>query len=86
MRPASITMIVSALRMVDSRWAMTKLVLPCRSRDIASWMRISVRVSTLLVASSRMRMGGLARNARAIVSSCFCPADRLEASSSSSVS
>ena len=32
-----------------------------------------MRVSTLLVASSRIRIAGSARNARAIVSSCFCP-------------
>jgi hypothetical protein len=63
-----------------------KLVRPCRRRAMASWMRTSVRVSTLLVASSRMRIGGLARNARAIVSSCFCPEEKLEASASSRVS
>ena len=40
-----------------------------------------MRVSTLLVASSRIRIAGSARNARAIVSSCFCPCDRLLASS-----
>ena len=32
-----------------------------------------MRVSTELVASSRIRIGGSARNARAIVSSCFSP-------------
>ena len=85
-RPASMTMIVSALRMVDSRCAMTKLVRPRRSRAIASWMRTSVRVSTLLVASSRMRMAGLARKARAMVSNCFCPEEMLAASSSRIVS
>jgi len=42
---------------------------------MASWMRTSVRVSTDDVASSRMRMAGSARNARAIVSSCFSPAE-----------
>ena len=67
------TTIVSASRIVDSRCAMTKLVRPWRRRAIASWMSTSVRVSTLLVASSRMRMLGSARNARAIVSSCFWP-------------
>ena len=36
-------------------------------RAIARWMRTSVRVSTELVASSRIRIGGSARNARAIV-------------------
>ena len=36
MRPASITTIVLALRIVESRWAMTKLVRPCHSRAMAS--------------------------------------------------
>ena len=61
---------------------MTKLVRPFMSRAIAFWMSTSVRVSTELVASSRMRIWGSARNARAIVSSCFSPCDRLDASSS----
>ena len=86
MRPASITRMVSASRMVDSRWAMTNVVRPSISRRIARWMSTSVRVSTELVASSRMSIGGSARNARAMVSSCFSPADRLVASSSMSVS
>ena len=34
---------------------------------LASWMAASVRVSTLDVASSRMRMGGSAKSARAMV-------------------
>ena len=84
--PSSMTTIVSALRIVESRCAITKLVRPCRSRAIAAWIRTSVRVSTLLVASSRMRMLGSARNARAIVSSCLWPDEMLEASSSSTVS
>ena len=55
-------------------------------RCIARWISTSVRVSTDEVASSRIRIGGSARNARAIVSSCFSPADTLVASSSSTVS
>jgi hypothetical protein len=74
MRPCSITRMVSASRMVERRWAITKLVRCERSAAIASWISTSVRVSTELVASSRMRMRGSARNARAIVSSCFSPA------------
>ena len=57
----------------DSRWAMTKLVRPWRSSAIACWISTSVRVSTELVASSRIRIAGSARNARAIVISCFSP-------------
>ncbi len=38
-------------------------------------MRISVSVSTLDVASSRMRTRGSNASARANDSSCFCPTD-----------
>jgi hypothetical protein len=48
-------------------------------------MWTSVRVSTLLVASSRIRIAGSARNARAIVSSCLWPAEMFAASSSRTV-
>ena len=37
--------------MVDSRWAMTKLVLPAIIRLNARWIRASVRVSIELVAN-----------------------------------
>ncbi|MNP57644.1 hypothetical protein D3C76_1524890 [compost metagenome] len=63
--------------MVDSRWAMTKLVRPAIIRRKASWMRSSVRVSMLLVASSRISMGGSTSMTRAMVSNCFWPWDRL---------
>ena len=65
---------------------MTNVVRPFISRAIARWMRTSVRVSTDDVASSRMRIGGSARNARAIVRSCFSPAETFVASSSMTVS
>jgi len=45
-----------------------------------------LRVSTELVASSRMRIVGLARKARAMVKSCFSPALMTPPSSSTSVS
>ena len=80
------TRMMSASRIVDSRCAITNDVRPCISRAIARWMSSSVRVSTDEVASSRIRIGGSARNARAIVSNCFSPADTLVASSSSTVS
>ena len=38
-RPASMTRIMSASRMVDRRWAMTKLVRPRRSVFIARWIK-----------------------------------------------
>ena len=63
----------SALRIVESRWAMTKLVRPSISRSMASWISASVRVSTELVASSRISMALSASMARAMVSSCFSP-------------
>ena len=65
---------------------MTNVVRPFIRPAIARWMRTSVRVSTDDVASSRMRIGGSARNARAIVRSCFSPAERFVASSSMTVS
>ena len=40
--------------MVESRWAMTKLVRSARNADMACWTSSSVRVSTELVASSRI--------------------------------
>lgn len=43
--------------MVDSRWAMTKLVRCSVSRSMACWVMSSVRVSTEEVASSRISMG-----------------------------
>ena len=73
-RPPSMTRIVSASRIVESRCAMTKLVRCDRRAAIACWISTSVRVSTELVASSRMRIGRSARNARAIVISCRSPA------------
>ena len=51
----------------------TKLVRFSISLSMPFWINTSVRVSTLLVASSRIRIFGSARKARAMVSSCFCP-------------
>ena len=65
---------------------MTKLVRSVRSAAIACWSRTSVRVSTELVASSRISSEGSARKARAIVISCFSPALTLLPSSSITVS
>ena len=65
---------------------MTKLVRSARSAAIACCTSTSVRVSTELVASSRISSDGSARNARAIVISCFSPALTLPPSSSITVS
>ena len=68
--PASITRMRSASTIVESRWAMTKLVRPCISASIARTMACSVRVSTLDVASSRIKILGSHSIARAMVSNC----------------
>ena len=60
---------------------MTKLVRFLVSLSNAAWISRSVRVSTFEVASSRIIMGGLAIMARAIVRSCFSPAEILSESS-----
>ncbi len=65
---------------------MTKLVRSERSVVVAFCTSTSVRVSTELVASSRMSSDGSDRNARAMVMSCRSPADRLPPSSSTTVS
>ena len=65
---------------------MTKEVRPAIRLSIAFWMRSSVRVSTLEVASSRISMRRSARMARAIVSSWRWPWLMLLASSLISVS
>ena len=56
------------------------------SVSIARTMACSVRVSTLEVASSRMRIGGSVSIALAMVSSCRWPWLTLSASFSSTVS
>lgn len=60
--PSFITRITSASRMVESLWAMTKLVRPFISAFIAFWMCTSVRVSTELVASSSMSTDRICEN------------------------
>ena len=65
---------------------MTNEVRPAMRLSIAFWIRSSVRVSTELVASSRMSMRRSARMARAMVSSWRWPWLMLLASSLISVS
>ena len=84
--PWSITRMRSASTIVERRWAITKLVRPAMSVSIAWTMACSVRVSTELVASSRMRIAGSASIARAMVRSCRWPALTLSASLASTVS
>ena len=66
MRPWSKTRMRSALRIVASRCAMTKVVRPFITSSSASWSLRSVAASSALVASSRIRIGGFLRSARAI--------------------
>ncbi|CAH0285828.1 hypothetical protein SRABI26_04076 [Arthrobacter sp. Bi26] len=61
---------------------MMKLVRSVRNAAMAFWTRASVRVSTELVASSRISSDGFATKARAMVISCFSPALTLLPSSS----
>ena len=60
---------------VDSRCAMAIVVRPAISTRSASRISSSVSVSTLDVASSRIRTRGSNASARANDSSCFCPTD-----------
>src|SRR5205085_1175130 len=64
-RPPSIWMIRSQWRIVLGRCAMMKLVRPPISRSTDSMIAASVRASTALVGSSRIRIGASLRNARA---------------------
>ena len=65
---------------------MANVVLPAISRPIASWIFFSVSVSTLLVASSRIRTRGLFRIARAMLIRYRSPPERLCPRSPTSVS
>ena len=73
MRPSAMTTISPAARMVDRRCAMMSVVRFFASSSNACWIFDSVSVSSALVASSRMRMGGFLRKIRAMAMRCFCP-------------
>ena len=72
-RPFSTTRIWSARRIVERRWAITNVVRPFMSQESPSWMRASDSESRLDVASSRIRIRGSARIARAIATRCRWP-------------
>ena len=84
-RPSWITTTRSAPVIVERRWAMTNEVLPLNSRASARWITCSVCVSTDEVASSRIRMRGSARRARAKEMSCRCPTESMTPPSSTGV-
>ena len=83
--PFSSTMMALALRTVDRRWAMTKVVRFSMMRSMPFSIMRSVRVSTELVASSSTRIGALLSAARAMFSSCRWPCDRFAPSPSITV-
>ncbi len=56
---------------------MANVVLPDTNRPIASWIFFSVSVSTLLVASSKIRMRGLFKMARAMLIRWRSPPERV---------
>uniref|UniRef100_A0A9I9EAC6 Uncharacterized protein n=1 Tax=Cucumis melo TaxID=3656 RepID=A0A9I9EAC6_CUCME len=63
----------SAFRMVESRWAMTRVVRPIIKRSRASCTSFSDSESNALVASSKSRIAGFLSIALAIAILCFCP-------------
>uniref|UniRef100_I1NY28 Uncharacterized protein n=1 Tax=Oryza glaberrima TaxID=4538 RepID=I1NY28_ORYGL len=69
------TTIMSALRIVDRRCAITIVVRPIDAMSRASCTMRSDSVSNALVASSRSRILGDLRIALAIAILCFCPPD-----------
>mmetsp|Transcript_7633 Transcript_7633/g.20683 ORF Transcript_7633/g.20683 Transcript_7633/m.20683 type:complete len:99 (-) Transcript_7633:39-335(-) len=77
MVPLLTTAMMSALRMVDRRWAMITVVRFCVASTLskASCTTSSDSLSSALVASSRSRIAGLATNTRAMAMRCFCPPD-----------
>mmetsp|Transcript_12944 Transcript_12944/g.51657 ORF Transcript_12944/g.51657 Transcript_12944/m.51657 type:complete len:116 (-) Transcript_12944:1008-1355(-) len=67
------TRIWSAFWIVDSLCAMTSVVLPLAASFNCATISFSVLVSSADVASSKMRIGGSFRMARAIATLCFSP-------------
>mmetsp|Transcript_93825 Transcript_93825/g.254661 ORF Transcript_93825/g.254661 Transcript_93825/m.254661 type:complete len:272 (+) Transcript_93825:38-853(+) len=77
--PRSMTRTLSEPMMVFMRWAIVIVVnwFVVTSFRSTSWIRASVRKSTLAVASSSTRMRQPRRNARAAQTSCRWPTERL---------
>ena len=65
---------------------MTNVVRPASSEAIDAWMSCSLSVSRLLVASSRIRICGDARIARAMASRCCWPPESFTPRSPTNVS
>mmetsp|Transcript_80836 Transcript_80836/g.205448 ORF Transcript_80836/g.205448 Transcript_80836/m.205448 type:complete len:89 (-) Transcript_80836:1348-1614(-) len=75
MEPPSMTQILSAPRMVESRWAMMTVVRcdECTNRNISSCNSFSVCTSAALVGSSNRNTAGARMSARAMAIRCFSP-------------
>jgi hypothetical protein len=73
MRPASITRISWASTTVDSRCAITRVVLFWATLCSSTWMARSLAESSAEVASSKIRIGGFFSRVRAIATRCFSP-------------
>mmetsp|Transcript_26370 Transcript_26370/g.84820 ORF Transcript_26370/g.84820 Transcript_26370/m.84820 type:complete len:473 (+) Transcript_26370:3-1421(+) len=76
-RPSLSTAMLSALRMVDSRCAMTSVVrrVSATTASSAACTTRSLSLSSADVASSSTRIGGSRTSARAMAIRCFCPPD-----------
>ena len=85
-RPWSRTTTSSARAIVDRRCAMMIVVRPRMTSRRPVRMRASVVASTEAVASSRMRIRGSMRSARAIAMRCRCPPDKVIPRSPTTVS
>mmetsp|Transcript_14593 Transcript_14593/g.19068 ORF Transcript_14593/g.19068 Transcript_14593/m.19068 type:complete len:98 (-) Transcript_14593:2290-2583(-) len=79
-------MMLSALRIVPRRCAMTSTVRSSPRRSSAAWTDASVIVSRAEVASSNKTMGGFFNKHLAIAVLCFSPPDSLSPRSPTSVS
>lgn len=76
--PSFMTRMRSKSATVLRRCAITNSVVFVNASRMDRWIRISVSMSTAEVASSRMRIFGRDRIARARQSSCFWPCDRFD--------
>mmetsp|Transcript_53605 Transcript_53605/g.127686 ORF Transcript_53605/g.127686 Transcript_53605/m.127686 type:complete len:109 (+) Transcript_53605:843-1169(+) len=88
MAPLSTTQILSALRIVERRCAITMVVrfVFCISSSSACCTTFSLVVSRADVASSSSRIAGFLIIARAIATRCFCPPESCPPFSPTSVS
>ena len=67
----------SARLIVDSRWAMIRVVRPSISTRRPAWICCSTWTSMALVASSSTRIGGLTSSVRAMAMRWRCPPERV---------